>query len=84
MVAAVAVFGQVEATAAARRAFGELPAAVGRSRRARFCEPTVPFMSIPMIYCFLYRRKSILSHLLLQNHPFLSITCAPNVPHRYF
>ena len=30
------------ATAAARRAFSELPAAARRSRRARFCEPAVP------------------------------------------
>ena len=30
------------ATAAARRAFDELPAAARRSRRARFCEPAVP------------------------------------------
>ena len=39
----------VTATAAARRAFGELPAGARRSRRARFCEPAVPFMSIAMI-----------------------------------
>ena len=32
----------VTATAAARRAFGELPADARRSRRARFCEPAVP------------------------------------------
>ena len=62
------------ATAAARRAFSELPAAARRSRRARFCEPVAPPITRKSILCSLCRSKS----------SFLSITCAPRAPHRYF
>ena len=45
-----------------------------RPRRARFCEPAVPHLT----------RKSPLLSLRRKQSSFLSITCAPNVPQKYF
>ena len=45
-----------------------------RPRRARFCEPAVPQLT----------KKSPLRSLRRKQSSFVSITCASNVPHKYF